>query len=141
MLNDYSLEQVAPLVGREIRDGNGNSAGYIDVIFIDDDTEQPEWFGFWNGLPSGRRRIVPIRGARMDGPDVAVPWTKEVMEQAPSYDDEDDRGILREDPDGIHISRTKEDEAYRLYGIEPLTPRPDGEYVARFRAIVVTMTR
>jgi site-specific DNA-methyltransferase (adenine-specific) len=142
MLNEnYSLEQVAPYVGLELRDGNGNSAGYVDVIFVDDDTGQPEWFGFWNGLPGGKRRIVPIRGAVRDGPDVAVPWTKEVMEQAPSYDDEDDRGILRDDPDGIHLSRAKEDEAYRLYGIEPLTPPPAREYVARFRAVVVTAAR
>jgi hypothetical protein len=137
MLDDYSLEQVRPMAGREVRDSEGRSVGYVDVLFLDDDTGQPEWYGLWNGLPSGRRRIAPVRESRMDGPDVVLPWPKTVIERAPSYDDEDDRGLLRDDPDGIHISREKEEEAYRLYGVEPLSPRPEGAYVARFRALVV----
>jgi hypothetical protein len=138
MTQHYTLDEVRPIVGREVRDPSGESLGFVDVLFVDDDTGEPEWFGLWNGLPvGGRRVIVPIRGMEPTDGEIRVPWTKDVVEQAPSYDDEDDRGMLADDPDGIHISREKEEAAYRLYGLEPLS-RPEGVYVARFRAVIVT---
>ena len=138
MATEFTLDEVRPIVGREVRDPSGHSLGFVDLLFVDDDTGRPEWFGLWDGLPSPRKRvIVPLHGLELAGGEVRVPWTKDLVEQAPSYDDEDDRGILRDDPDGIHISREKEEAAYRLYGLEP-TSRPDRVYVARFRAVVIS---
>lgn len=77
-----------------------------------------------------RARLAPGR--------LNVPCAKELVKKAPSYDKEDDRGLLTEDPDGIHISREKEKMAYEHYGVEPLRAVPEEVvYVARFRAWVV----
>ena len=139
MLEQRSDDQIKELVGREVLDSTGEPVGYVDVYFVDDDTGRPEWLGVWNGWPNGPRTLVPIKGAEQAeaaGP-VRVLFTKEQIETAPSYDEEDDRGILLDDPDGIHISREKEQAAYAHYGVEPLTAAPAGTYVARFRAIAI----
>jgi hypothetical protein len=54
-----------------------------------------------------------------------------------SYDDEDDRGLLRDDPEGIAISPEKERTAYQHYGVEPLTERAEGTSGPRFRAVLI----
>ena len=138
MATRFALDEVRPIVGREVRDPSGRSLGFVDVLFVDDDTGRPEWFGLWDGLPSRAKRvIVPLEGLELTDGEVRVPWTKDIVEQAPSYDDEDDRGLLKDDPDGIHISREKEEAAYRLYGLQAES-RPDRAYVARFRAVVIS---
>jgi hypothetical protein len=139
MLEKRSHEEIKELVGREVLDSTGEPVGYVDVFFVDDDTGRPEWLGVWNGWPSAPRTLVPVRGAEQ--PDAAgpvrVPFGKLQIETAPRYDEEDDRGILRDDPDGIHISREKELQAYAHYGVEPLTAAPATTYVARFRAVTL----
>jgi hypothetical protein len=81
--------------------------------------------------------IVPLRGIEHVEGEIRVPWTKDVIMSAPSYDDEDDRGLLRDDPDGIAISPEKERTAYQHYGVEPLTERPEGMSGPRFRAVLI----
>jgi hypothetical protein len=57
--------------------------------------------------------------------------------RAPTYSDEDGRGVFVEDPDVIGISAEKERAADEHYGVEPLTARPEGMAGPRFRAVVV----
>ena len=138
MLESYSLEELRQLGGREVADAKGESVGFVDLVFVDDPTGRPEWMGIWSGLPGkGRRVIVPLRGIEHVEDEIRVPWTKDVIMDAPSYDDEDDSGLLRDDPDGIAISPEKERTAYQHYGVEPLTERPEGVSGPRFRAVPI----
>jgi sporulation protein YlmC with PRC-barrel domain len=138
MLESYSMEELHELGGREVVDTKGDSVGFVDLVFVDDPTGRPEWMGIWSGLPGkGPRVIVPLRGVEHVEGEIRVPWTKDVIMSAPSYDDEDDRGLLRDDPDGIAISPEKERAAYRHYGVEPLTARPEGMSGPRFRAVLI----
>jgi hypothetical protein len=113
---------------------DGEPVGYVDLIFVDDATGRAEWLGVWNGLPGSKRYLVPVRGVTLEGAGLWLPWPSEVVSSAPTYGEEDDRGLILDDPDGIHVSREKEEAAYRHYGVEPLTEPPGGMYVARFRA-------
>jgi PRC-barrel domain protein len=137
MLETYTREELVPLVGHEVVDANGNSVGYVDLLFVDDETERPEWLGVWDGLPGGRRVLVPIRGVELVEDEMRLPWTEDMVKNAPSYGEDDDRGLFRDDPDGIGIGPEKEREAYAHYGVEPLAPRPAGTPRPRFRAIVI----
>jgi sporulation protein YlmC with PRC-barrel domain len=128
MLENYGTEELRELVGHEVVDANGESVGYVDLVFIDTDTGRPEWLGIWNGLWQTRPRVlVPIRGIEHVEDEIRVPWKKDVVMSAPSYDEEDDRGIIADRDDVIGISPEKEREAYAHYGIEPAmttsTPR------------------
>jgi sporulation protein YlmC with PRC-barrel domain len=120
------MEELRELGGREVVDANGKSVGFVDLIFVDDGTGQPEWMGIWSGVVGkGPRVIVPVRGVEHVEGELRVPWTKDVILSAPTYDDEDDRGLFT---DGI---------AYEHYGVEPLTERRAGVIGPRFRAVVI----
>jgi sporulation protein YlmC with PRC-barrel domain len=138
MLENYSMQELQELGGHEVVDASGESVGFVDLVFVDDPTGRPEWIGVWSGLAGkGPRVIVPLRGIEHGEGEIRVPWTKDVIISAPSYDDEDDRGLLRDDPDGIAISPEKERAAYQHYGVEPLTERPEGMSGPRFRAVLI----
>ena len=135
----YSKDDITRILGEEARDVNGKSVGFVDLVFVDDETGRPEWMGVWNGLSGSHRHLVPLRGVEEQGSELRVPWTKDVVKSAPTYDEEDDRGLIRNDPDGIHISHEKELAAYEHYGLEPESPVQEG--VIRLRAVVVTVGR
>lgn len=135
----YSKDDITRILGEEARDVNGKSVGFVDLVFIDDETGRPEWMGVWNGLPGSHRHLVPLRGVEEQGSELRVPWTKDLVKSAPTYDEEDDRGLIRDDPDGIHISHEKERAAYEHYGLEPESPVQEG--VIRLRTVVVTVGR
>ncbi len=140
MLETYSKEELIPLVGHEVVDANGKSVGYVDLLFADEATGRPEWIGVWNGVWGTRPRVlVPLRGVELVEDELRRPWTDDVFKDAPTYDEEDDRGLLADDPDGIGISPEKERLAYAHYGVEPLTALPEGERSVRFRALVIAV--
>jgi hypothetical protein len=93
------------------------------LLFANEETGGPEWLGIWNGFWSTRPRVlVPIAGAELVEDELMVPWDKDVVKAAPTYDDEDDRGLFTDDSKAIGVSPEKELAAYRHYGIEPLSP-------------------
>jgi sporulation protein YlmC with PRC-barrel domain len=121
MFETYGIEELRGLVGHEVVDTSGESIGYVDLVFIDSDTGRPEWLGIWNGVWQTRPRVlVPMQGIEHVEDEIRVPWTKDVVMSAPSYDEEDDRGIVADHQDVIGISPEKEREAYSHYGIEPV---------------------
>jgi sporulation protein YlmC with PRC-barrel domain len=139
MLETYSVEELRHIVGHEVVDANGKSVGYVDLLFVDTDSGRPEWLGVWNGVWETRPRVlVPIRGAELVEDEIRVPYTSDVIESAPTYEDEDDRGLFTDDEDSIGIGPEKEQLAYQHYGVDPLTTAgtPD---VARFRALRIAI--
>jgi hypothetical protein len=105
-------------------DTNGEPVGYIDLLFADEETGRPEWMGIWNGVWRTRPRVLaPIHGVDVVEDEIRLPYTKKQVQDAPSYDDEDDRGLFSDDSDAIGISPEKELSAYRHYGLEPLSPQ------------------
>ncbi|MGH3006789.1 MAG: PRC-barrel domain-containing protein [Gaiellaceae bacterium] len=140
MLETYSQEELTPLVGHEVVDANGKSVGYVDLLFADDATGRPEWLGLWNGVWGTRPRVlVPLRGVELVEDELRIPWTDDVVKDAPTYDEEDDRGLFGDDSDAIGISPGKEREAYAHYGVEPLAAAPEGDRRVRFRALVIDL--
>ena len=75
MLENYSMQELKELGGREVVDAKGESIGFVELVFVDDSTGRPEWMGIWSGLPGkGPRVIVPLRG---DPDGIAVSPEKE----------------------------------------------------------------
>jgi sporulation protein YlmC with PRC-barrel domain len=118
MFERYGIEELRGLVGHEVIDRDGESIGYVDLVFVDHDTARPEWLGIWNGVWETRPRVlVPMQGIEHVEDEIRVPWTKDVVMSAPTYDDEDDRGLF-DDEDVIGISPEKERITCTHYGIE-----------------------
>jgi uncharacterized protein (TIGR02271 family) len=74
-------------------------------VYADDDNGQPTWVTAKTGLFGTSESFVPLEGARVDGSDILVPYTKDQVKEAP-----------RVDADG-HLEPTEEDRLYAHSGL------------------------
>lgn len=92
------------------RNGNvvstdGDKIGSIGQVYADDDSGQPAWVTVKTGLFGTSESFVPLEGARVDGDDLVVPYSKDQVKDAP-----------RVDADG-HLDPSEEDRLYAYYQI------------------------
>ena len=90
------------------KDGNivsadGDKIGSIGQIYADDDNGQPTWVTARTGLFGTSESFIPLEGARLEGSDIVVPYTKDQVKDAP-----------RVDTDG-HLEPSEEDRLYEHY--------------------------
>lgn len=100
------------------RDGNilstdGGKIGSIGQIYADDDNGQPTWVTARTGLFGTSESFVPLEGARVDGDNIVVPYTKEQVKDAP-----------RVDTDG-HLEPSEEERLYDHYQLSGGGTYPD----------------
>lgn len=96
----------------ELLQRNGNvlttdrdKIGSIGQVYADDENGQPTWVTAKTGLFGTSESFVPLEGARVDGGDLLVPYTKDQIKDAP-----------RVDADG-HLEPAEEDRLYAHYGL------------------------
>lgn len=89
--------------GGNVIDSEGNKIGSIGQVYVDDDTSRPSWVTVKTGLFGTSESFVPLEGARTEGSDIVVPYTKDKVKDAP-----------RVDPDG-HLEVDEEDRLYSYY--------------------------
>src|SRR3954469_13465773 len=99
-------EDVLSWRGLDMVDADGDKIGKIDEIYLDADTNEPEWAVVKTGLFGNKQTFVPIGDASSTGDGVRVPFEKATVKDAP-----------RIDPDG-RLSQEEERELYRHYGRE-----------------------
>ncbi|MDQ0823042.1 hypothetical protein QFZ79_000785 [Arthrobacter sp. V4I6] len=92
------------------RNGNvvatdGDKIGSIGQVYADDDNGQPTWVTVKTGLFGTSESFVPLEGARIEGGDIVIPYTKDQVKDAP-----------RVDTDG-HLEPSEEDRLYAHYGL------------------------
>jgi uncharacterized protein (TIGR02271 family) len=92
--------------GQDLVDADGDKIGTVEEIYLDAESDQPEWALVHTGLFGTKRSFVPLREASHDDAGVRVPYDKAQVKDAPSID-----------PDG-ELSRQEEAELYRHYGID-----------------------
>ena len=80
--------------GHDVVDPSGATIGEIADIYLDEQTNQPEWLAVRTGLFGRRLSFVPIAEAQASGDYVAVPYTKDQVKGAPNVDP--DEGLLSE---------------------------------------------
>src|SRR3954471_7083210 len=90
--------------GLDMVDNDGDKIGKIDEIYLDAETNEPEWAVVTTGLFGTKQTFVPIQDATSTGDGVRVPFEKATVKDAPSID-----------PDG-RLSQDEERELYRHYG-------------------------
>jgi len=72
--------------GKTMVDNDGDKVGSIEEIYLDRQTEQPEWALVKTGLFGSRSTFVPITSANEDGDDIRIPFTKSQVKDAPNID-------------------------------------------------------
>src|SRR3954454_6495635 len=90
--------------GRTMVDNDGDKIGTIEEIYLDQQTNQPEWAVVTTGLFGTKQTFVPIADAGSTGDGVRVPYEKAQVKDAP-----------RIDPDG-KLSQDEERQLYQHYG-------------------------
>ena len=100
-----TTQNVTEWRGQELLDNDGEKIGTIEEIYLDTDTDQPEWALVKTGLFGGKGTFVPLQQANPTGDGVQVPFEKSHVKDAPNID-----------PDG-ELSRSEERTLYEHYGL------------------------
>src|SRR4051794_23181646 len=92
--------------GHDVVDRDGGKIGKLEEIYLDEQTGNPEWGLVKTGLFGGRGTFVPLAEATPSDDDLAVPYEKAHVKDAPSMD-----------ADG-RLSQQEEAELYAFYGLD-----------------------
>jgi uncharacterized protein (TIGR02271 family) len=98
-------EQILGCRGQDLIGQDGEKIGQIQEIYLDAETNQPEWALVNTGLFGSKSTFVPIRDASLEGDGMRVPYDKSQVKDAPKVD-----------PDA-QLSQREEAELYRHYGM------------------------
>jgi hypothetical protein len=101
-----SIETVRGWRGRVMVDRDHNKIGEVVDIYLDNETDRPEWAVVQTGLFGLRSTFVPLAEAREVGDELQVPHQRSQVKQAPNIE-----------PDG-QLSAAEEAELYRHYGLD-----------------------
>ena len=102
--------------GQNLVDSSGDKIGKIEEIYLDADSNQPEWALVTTGMFGTKQSFVPIQDATAgeNGDGIRVPFEKATVKDAPKVD-----------PDGT-LSEQEENDLYRHYGRQDTTTRDEG---------------
>jgi hypothetical protein len=101
-----SIETARGWRGRVMVDRDRNKIGEVVDIYLDNETDRPEWAVVRTGLFGLRSTFVPLAEAREVGDELQVPHQRLQVKQAPNIE-----------PDG-QLSAAEEAELYRHYGLD-----------------------
>jgi uncharacterized protein (TIGR02271 family) len=99
-------QTIAQWKGQDLLDTDGDKIGTIDEIYIDQQTEQPEWALVKTGLFGGTGTFVPLSQATPEEGGVRVPYAKSHVKDAPNIE-----------PDG-ELSQSEERTLYEHYDVD-----------------------
>ena len=107
------LETALSWRGHTMYDQDGDKIGRIEEIYLDHQTDQPEWALVNTGLFGSKSTFVPIQDADPSDDGVRVPFEKGQVKDAPGID-----------PEG-ELSQQQESELYAHYGMDYGDDRSD----------------
>ena len=106
-------DRVLQFRGQTLSDANGDKIGKIEEIYLDAQTDEPEWALVNTGMFGTKSTFVPVRDAAEADGELRVPFEKATVKDAPKID-----------PDG-QLSQREESELYRYYGLDYSEARSD----------------
>ena len=105
MLTTENIDDLLQRNGNVLSE-DGNKIGSIGQVYADDNDGQPTWGTVKTGLFGTSESFVPLQGARVQGDDIVVPYTKDQIKDAP-----------RVETDG-HLEPSEEDRLFGHYGLD-----------------------
>jgi uncharacterized protein (TIGR02271 family) len=108
-----STEEATRWRGQELVDSNGEKIGKISDVYLDADTDRPEWLAVTTGLFGSNVSFVPTAEADEHDGHVHVPYSKDQVKDAPNAE-----------ADGA-LSQSEESQLYAHYGLDYGEDRSD----------------
>lgn len=99
------MDDVLKWRGQEVVDSDGSKIGKIEEIYLDEETDQPEWLAVKTGMFGAKLGFIPLAEASDQGGSVRVPYSKAQVKDAPHVD-----------ADGA-LSQPEEAALYKHYGL------------------------
>jgi uncharacterized protein (TIGR02271 family) len=100
-----TIEQLETLRGMEVYDADGSKIGAVEEVFVDEQTQEPEWIGLGTGFFGSKRVLVPAQTAKPGDDSVSVPYSKNQVKDAP-------------DIAGDYVDQGTEAALYSHYGLD-----------------------
>jgi uncharacterized protein (TIGR02271 family) len=88
---------VSDLVDRNAVDADGEKVGKIFDVYLDNDTNEPEWLALNTGMFGSKVSFVPIAGASLWGEDVLIGYDKAKVKGAPTAEADGELSVEEED--------------------------------------------
>ena len=101
-----TIQDVQTWKGLTLSDNDGDKIGEIVDVYLDRQTNEPEWIAVKTGLFGSNVSFVPISEARGGGDGVTVPYEKSLVKDAPHAE-----------ADG-ELSPEEEKRLYQHYNVE-----------------------
>jgi sporulation protein YlmC with PRC-barrel domain len=105
-----ALPPLDRLEGMKVCDVNGDKIGKVEDVYSDPDGTSARYLAVQTGWLGTKRHMIPVDDVRLqvgdgsDDPYLAVPYSKDIIEEGPAYDRDED------------FTRTHEEQAYGHYG-------------------------
>ena len=104
-MSDISNQaNVSDLKDRTVVDPQGDKVGSVFDVYLDNDTQEPEWLAVSTGMFGSKISFVPIAGLGFDNGNVTIAYDKTLVKDSP-----------RAEADG-QLSEQEERDLYRHYG-------------------------
>lgn len=104
-MTDTNSSPVTDLVDRTAVDVDGDKVGKIFDVYVDNETNQPEWLAVNTGMFGSKVSFVPIGGATLVGDDVQIAFSKDQVKDAPNADADGELSPEEEDALYLHYGR------------------------------------
>jgi uncharacterized protein (TIGR02271 family) len=99
------VSQPESLRGRTVVGSDGGKIGKVDEVYLDDQTNAPEWVAVSTGLFGSHVSLIPLAAAEQRGDDIVVPYSKDQVKDAPHQDVDQ------------HLSPAEEEQLFQYYGV------------------------
>ena len=109
-------EHLDDLRGVHVCNKDDKNIGSVEALYIDDETDQPEWALVNTKWFGHRSSFVPLKEANFESGMLNVPYDEETIKRTPTIE-----------PDG-HLSEKEESALYHAYGL----PAPSGFHIVRY---------
>jgi uncharacterized protein (TIGR02271 family) len=98
-----TLQDAQQFIGRTAVDSEGSKIGQIGQVYLAEQTGEPVWITVTTGRHGTRQSFAPIHGSELEGDQVRLAVSKDLVKDAPSIDD-----------DG-HMEASEQEALYRHY--------------------------
>jgi uncharacterized protein (TIGR02271 family) len=101
-----NLSDPRELSGANVVGPDGEKLGEVDTVYLDNQTERPEWAAVKTGLFGSHVSLVPLAAADYQDGVLRVPYTKDEVQNAPHHDP------------GQELSVEDEKQLFDHYGVD-----------------------
>ena len=110
---DDGTQSYDDMFGYDVLDADGNKIGDVDGLWIDSDTDRPEYVGIYvSWLLRGKTHIIPLANAQMEDDKIQLPYSEDQIKNAPVFGTD------------VELTPQQEDEIYQYYGLDRSTASP-----------------